>query len=145
MIGLLQRVSKASVTVNNEIIGSIDRGLLVFFAVHRDDDEKKIARMVDKILSYRVFPDSNNRMNLNIKDVSGELLIIPQFTLAADTNKGNRANFTKAAPPEKALEFFNKFIDQCKQSQPAVACGKFAADMKVSLINDGPVTFWLEI
>ena len=145
MIGLLQRVSKASVTVNNEIIGSIDRGLLVFFAVHRDDDEKKIARMVDKILSYRVFPDSNNRMNLNIKDVSGELLIIPQFTLAADTDKGTRANFTKAAPPEKALEFFNKFIDQCKQSQPAVACGKFAADMKVSLINDGPVTFWLEI
>ncbi len=96
MIGLLQRVSKASVTVNNEIIGSIDRGLLVFFAVHRDDDEKKIARMVDKILSYRVFPDSNNRMNLNIKDISGELLIIPQFTLAADTDKGTRANFTKA-------------------------------------------------
>lgn len=145
MIGLLQRVSKASVTVNNEIIGSIDRGLLVFFGVHRDDDEKKIARMVDKILSYRVFPDSNNRMNLNIKDISGELLIIPQFTLAADTDKGTRANFTKAAPPEKALEFFNKFIDQCKQSHPAVVSGKFAADMKVSLINDGPVTFWLEI
>ena len=145
MIGLLQRVSKASVTVNNEIIGSIDRGLLVFFAVHRDDDEKKINRMVDKILSYRVFPDSNNRMNLNIKDISGELLIIPQFTLAADTDKGTRANFTKAAPPEKALEFFNKFIDQCKQSYPTVVSGKFAADMKVSLINDGPVTFWLEI
>ena len=145
MIGLLQRVSKASVTVNNEIIGSIDRGLLVFFAVHRDDDEKKIARMVDKILSYRVFPDSNNRMNLNIKDISGELLIIPQFTLAADTDKGTRANFTKAAPPEKALAFFNKFIDQCKQKHPEVVSGKFAADMKVSLINDGPVTFWLEI
>ena len=145
MIGLLQRVSKASVTVNNEIIGSIDRGLLVFFAVHRDDDEKKIARMVDKILSYRVFPDSNNRMNLNIKDISGELLIIPQFTLAADTDKGTRANFTKAAPPEKALAFFNKFIDQCKQNHPKVVSGKFAADMKVSLINDGPVTFWLEI
>jgi D-tyrosyl-tRNA(Tyr) deacylase len=145
MIGLLQRVSKASVTVNNEIIGSIDRGLLVFFAVHRDDDENKIARMVNKILSYRVFPDSNNRMNLNIRDISGELLIIPQFTLAADTDKGTRANLTKAAPPEKALEFFKKFIDQCKQSHSAVACGKFAADMKVSLINDGPVTFWLEI
>tara|TARA_B100001063_G_C16522006_1_gene432109 strand:+ start:161 stop:598 length:438 start_codon:yes stop_codon:yes gene_type:complete len=144
MIGLLQRVDKASVTIDNKITGEIDRGLLVFFAVHRDDDENKITRMTEKVLSYRVFPDSNNRMNLNIKDISGGLLVIPQFTLAAETHKGTRANFTKAAPPEKALTYFNKFIKQCNQNHELVVSGKFAADMKINLINDGPVTFWLE-
>ena len=144
MIGLLQRVTEASVSVNDEIIGQIGRGLLVLVAVHRDDEERDIARLAERILSYRVFPDAEDRMNLSVSDISGGLLLVPQFTLTADTRKGTRASFTKGAPPERASEYFDKLLTKCQQSLKVVESGRFAADMQVSLINDGPVTFWLE-
>ena len=144
MIGLLQRVTEASVSVNDEIIGQIGRGLLVLVAVHRDDEERDIARLAERILSYRVFPDAEDRMNLSVCDISGGLLLVPQFTLTADTKKGTRASFTKGAPPERASEYFDKLLKECRQSLKVVESGRFAADMQVSLVNDGPVTFWLE-
>ena len=144
MIGLLQRVTQASVSINDELIGQIGRGLLVFLAVHRDDGERDIARMAERILSYRVFPDAEERMNLSISDISGELLLVPQFTLTADTQKGTRASFTKGAPPDRASEYFDRLLEECRQSLKVVESGRFAADMQVSLVNDGPVTFWLE-
>ena len=144
MIGLLQRVTQASVSINDELIGQIGRGLLVLLAVHRDDEERDIARMAERILSYRVFPDAEERMNLSISDISGELLLVPQFTLTADTQKGTRASFTKGAPPDRASEYFDRLLEECRQSLKVVESGRFAADMQVSLVNDGPVTFWLE-
>jgi len=144
MIGLLQRVTQASVSINDELIGQIGRGLLVFLAVHRDDGERDIARMAERILSYRVFPDAEERMNLSISDISGGLLLVPQFTLTADTQKGTRASFTKGAPPDRASEYFDRLLEECRQSLKVVESGRFAADMQVSLVNDGPVTFWLE-
>ncbi|MDE0790086.1 MAG: D-aminoacyl-tRNA deacylase [Woeseiaceae bacterium] len=144
MIGLLQRVTQASVSINDELIGQIGRGLLVFLAVHRDDGERDIARMAERILSYRVFPDAEERMNLSVSDISGGLLLVPQFTLTADTQKGTRASFTKGAPPDRASEYFDRLLEECRQSLKVVESGRFAADMQVSLVNDGPVTFWLE-
>jgi D-tyrosyl-tRNA(Tyr) deacylase len=144
MIGLLQRVSNAGVSVDGETIGAIERGLLVFVAVHRDDEARDIARLAERILTYRVFPDANDRMNRSVQDVSGGLLLVPQFTLTADTKKGTRASFTKGADPDKASDYFDKLVTTCKQSPVSVATGKFGANMQVSLTNDGPVTFWLE-
>jgi D-tyrosyl-tRNA(Tyr) deacylase len=144
MIGLLQRVSSASVSVNGTVIGEIGRGLLVLVAVHRDDKARDIARLAERILSYRVFPDSKDRMNLSVQDISGDLLLVPQFTLAADTRKGTRASFTTGAAPEIASDYFDKLLATCSESLKTVASGRFGADMKVSLTNDGPVTFWLE-
>ncbi len=144
MIGLLQRVSAASVSVDGTVIGEIGRGLLVLVAVHRDDEERDITRLAERILSYRVFPDAEERMNLSIQDVSGGLLLVPQFTLAADTRKGTRASFTKAAAPEIASDYFDKLLATCSENLKIVASGRFGADMQVSLTNDGPVTFWLE-
>lgn len=144
MIGLLQRVSSASVSVDGTVIGQIGRGLLVLVAVHRDDEERDIARLAERILSYRVFPDSEDRMNLSIQDVSGGLLLVPQFTLTADTKKGTRASFTKGAAPEIASDYFDRLLTTCSKSLKTVASGRFGADMQVSLTNDGPVTFWLE-
>jgi D-tyrosyl-tRNA(Tyr) deacylase len=144
MIGLLQRVARASVTVDEQIIGSIDRGLLVLLAVHRDDEERDIARMAERILTYRVFPDSDDRMNLSLQDISGGLLLVPQFTLTADTRKGTRASFTKGADPETAAAYFNKLVSLCRLRLETVETGQFGADMQVHLVNDGPVTFWLE-
>ena len=144
MIGLLQRVSSASVSVDGAVIGEIGRGLLVLVAVHRDDEEHDIARMAERILSYRVFPDAEDRMNLSIKDISGELLLVPQFTLTADTRKGTRASFTKGAAPEVASDYFDRLVAKCRETLKTVASGRFGADMQVSLTNDGPVTFWLE-
>ena len=144
MIGLLQRVTQASVSINDELIGQIGRGLLVLLAIHRDDEERDIARMAERILSYRVFPDAEERMNLSVSDISGELLLVPQFTLTADTQKGTRASFTKGASHDKASEYFDRLLEECQQSLKVVESGRFAADMQVSLINDGPVTFWLE-
>ncbi|MBT5862050.1 MAG: D-aminoacyl-tRNA deacylase [Woeseiaceae bacterium] len=144
MIGLLQRVTQASVSINDELIGQIGRGLLVLLAVHRDDEERDIARMAERILSYRVFPDAEERMNLSVSDISGELLLVPQFTLTADTQKGTRASFTKGAPPDRASRYFDRLLEECQQSLKVVESGRFAADMQVSLVNDGPVTFWLE-
>ncbi len=144
MIGLLQRVNRASVSVDKRIIGEIDRGLLVLVAVHRDDAEHDVARLAERILGYRVFPDVEGRMNLSVQDVSGGLLLVPQFTLTADTRKGTRASFTKGAAPEVASAYFDKLVTICGEALETVETGQFGADMQVSLTNDGPVTFWLE-
>ncbi len=144
MIGLLQRVSNASVTVDDELVGEIGRGLLVFVAVHRDDKETDVARLAERILTYRVFPDAADRMNHSLVDEGRGLLLVPQFTLAADTRKGTRASFTRAAAPEMAEAYFRQLVAACKTRLGTVATGRFGANMQVSLINDGPVTFWLE-
>lgn len=144
MIGLLQRVSSANVEVGGETIGSIGRGLLVLVAVHRDDSERDVARLAERILTYRVFPDEEGRMNRSVLDESGGLLLVPQFTLAADTKKGTRASFTRAAPPDKGEAYFGQLVAACRERLGSVETGRFGADMQVALVNEGPVTFWLE-
>ena len=144
MIGLLQRVTQASVSVDGELIGEIGRGLLVLVAVHRDDVDADIERLADRILGYRVFPDADDRMNRSLVDENLGLLLVPQFTLAANTKKGTRASFARAAAPEMGAEFFERLVDICKKRLDAVETGRFGANMKVTLTNDGPVTFWLE-
>lgn len=144
MISLIQRVTRAAVQVDEESIGSIGRGLLVFLAVEPDDSAKTVARMAERVLNYRVFPDENDRMNLSLLDAGLGILAVPQFTLAADTKSGNRPSFTTAAPPDKGKAYFERFLYECRKAMPAVESGRFGANMKVSLVNDGPVTFWLE-
>lgn len=144
MIALLQRVSEASVAVDGELIGSIGRGLLVLVAVHRDDSEADIVRLAERILGYRVFPDDADRMNRSLLDEGLGLLLVPQFTLAADTEKGMRASFTRAASPDKGAAFFEQLVAICRQRVAELATGRFGANMQVRLTNDGPVTFWLE-
>ena len=144
MIALLQRVSRAGVTISGKPAGRIERGLLVFVAVHRDDEERDITRLAERILTYRVFPDAENRMNRSVVDISGELLLVPQFTLTADTRKGTRASFSKGAEPDKAATYFEQLVTACEKELESVATGQFGANMQVSLVNDGPVTFWLE-
>ena len=143
MIGLLQRVSHAEVEVGGEIIGRIGRGLMVLVAVHRDDTDKDVARLAERLLGYRVFPDDAGRMNRSVLDIGGGLLLVPQFTLTADTRKGTRASFTRGAPPEMASAFFDALVAACRRELDTVETGEFGADMQVSLTNDGPVTFWL--
>lgn len=144
MIALIQRVKQASVSVDNQIIGQIDQGLLVLLGVEQDDNELKAIRLSEKVLGYRIFSDINDKMNLNVQQINGKLLVVSQFTLAADTQKGMRPSFTKGAPPDKANELYQFFVRQCQQ-QIETQTGQFAADMQVSLINDGPVTFWLQV
>jgi D-tyrosyl-tRNA(Tyr) deacylase len=144
MIGLLQRVQTASVSVGDALVGEIGRGLLVLVAVHRDDTSADIDRLAQRILTYRVFPDDDDRMNRSLLDERLELLLVPQFTLAADTKKGTRASFTRAADPEKGAAYFNALVEACRDRLGAVATGYFGANMQVTLVNDGPVTFWLE-
>ncbi len=144
MIGLLQRVQTASVTVDDALVGEIGRGLLVLVAVHRDDTPADIDRLAERILTYRVFPDADDRMNRSLLDEGLELLLVPQFTLTADTRKGTRASFTKAADPRKGAEYFNALVGACRNRLGGVATGEFGAHMQVALVNDGPVTFWLE-
>jgi D-tyrosyl-tRNA(Tyr) deacylase len=144
MIALLQRVTSASVTVSDETVGQIGRGLLVLVAVHRDDGERDVRRLAERILSYRVFPDEQGRMNRSVLDEDGGLLLVPQFTLAADTRKGTRASFTRAAAPDKGEAYFLELVATCRQSLARVETGRFGANMQVALVNDGPVTFWLE-
>lgn len=144
MISLIQRVSEASVTVDGKITGQIGRGLLALVAVQPDDTPATVTRMADRVLTYRVFPDAEDRMNRSLLDENFELLLVPQFTLAADTKKGTRASFTRAAPPDKARDYFERFVVECRQRLPQVATGVFGADMQVALVNDGPVTFWLQ-
>ncbi len=144
MIGLLQRVTQAEVAVGGEVVGRIGRGLLVLVAVHRDDTEKDIARLAERLLGYRVFPDDGGRMNLSVTDIGGGLLLVPQFTLTADTGKGTRASFTKGAPPDRAADYFERLAAACRAGLGSVETGEFGANMQVSLTNDGPVTFWLE-
>jgi D-tyrosyl-tRNA(Tyr) deacylase len=144
MIALLQRVSVASVRVSGETTGAIDRGLLALVAVHREDQEQDIARLAERILTYRVFPDAAGRMNRSLLDEGYGLLLVPQFTLAADTRKGTRASFTKAAPPDMGEAYFERLVSACRERLETVETGRFGANMEVSLTNDGPVTFWLE-
>ena len=145
MIGLIQRVSGASVSVDGAVIGEIGRGLLVLVAVQREDEERDIARMAERILGYRVFPDAEDRMNRSLLDEELGLLLVPQFTLAADTKKGSRASFTRAADPEKAERYFQRLVEACRERISTVETGRFGANMQVSLTNDGPVTISMEI
>jgi D-tyrosyl-tRNA(Tyr) deacylase len=145
MIGLLQRVSQAQVVVDEEMVGQITAGLLVLVGVECGDVEAKADRLLERLLNYRVFPDSEDRMNLSLKDTAGGLLLVPQFTLAADTKKGNRPGFSNAAKPDDGQYLFNYLYARAKERHPQVEKGIFGADMQVSLVNDGPVTFWLNI
>ena len=144
MIGLLQRVSSASVTVDGQCRGEIGQGLLVLLGVERDDGEAQARRLLERILTYRVFPDAQDKMNLSLRDIQGGLLLVPQFTLPADTRKGTRPSFTPAAPPEQGAALFEYLLAEARQAHPQVASGVFGADMQVALVNDGPVTFWLQ-
>ncbi len=145
MIGLLQRVSEASVKVENNVVGEIGHGLLVLVGVERADTEAQADRLLERLLTYRVFPDAEDKMNLSVSDREGGLLLVPQFTLPADTRKGTRPSFTPAAAPEEGERLFNYLVGQAQQRYDKVATGEFAADMKVALVNDGPVTFWLQV
>jgi D-tyrosyl-tRNA(Tyr) deacylase len=145
MIGLLQRVTHSCVTVDDRVVGEIGRGLLVLVGVERGDGETQATRLLEKLLQYRVFPDAAGRMNLSVTDSSGGLLLVPQFTLAADTRKGTRPGFSSAAPPEEGRKWFDFFVASARNQHPIVATGEFGAHMHVTLVNDGPVTFWLQI
>lgn len=144
MKALIQRVSSARVEVDGEIVGAIERGLLVLLGVEKDDGENQVARMAERLLSYRVFPDSENRMNCSVVDIGGAVLIVSQFTLAAETKKGTRPSFSSAAAPENAEMLYEKLVSVLRESNLPVATGRFGADMQVHLVNDGPVTFLLE-
>ena len=144
MIALIQRVSEASVSVDGAVVGQIGRGLLALVAIQPDDDDKRIARMVERILTYRVFPDAEGRMNRSLEDDGLELLVVPQFTLAADTKKGARPSFTKAASPDQGRAGFERFMSLCGERLTGLQSGQFGANMQIALINDGPVTFWLQ-
>ncbi len=144
MIALIQRVSVARVTVDGAEVGSIGPGLLAFIAVQPDDTAAKAARLAARVLTYRVFSDAEDRMNLSLLDEGLDLLAVPQFTLAADTKKGTRASFTSAAPPQLGRELFERFVVECRKQLAVVETGQFGAHMNVSLDNDGPVTFWLQ-
>jgi D-tyrosyl-tRNA(Tyr) deacylase len=143
MITIIQRVTTAKVTVNNQDIGKIDTGIMALVAVEKADTEKDAQRLLERILNYRIFADSDDRMNLSLRDINGGLLLVPQFTLAADTQKGNRPSFISAAPPEKGKELFDYLQQLAKQIYPNVQFGRFGADMQVALVNNGPVTFTL--
>ena len=144
MIGLLQRVTHATVEVQKKNIAAIDRGLLVFIGVEKEDVPARADRLLERLLGYRVFPDGDGKMNLGLRDVGGGLLLVPQFTLPADTRKGMRPSFSSAAPPDQGRELFNYLLTQAQVIHQPVAAGIFGADMLVTLTNDGPVTFWLE-
>ena len=144
MIALIQRVTQARVQVGGETLGRIGRGILALIGVERGDTEAQAERLVGRVLGYRVFPDAAGKMNLSLLDIKGELLAVPQFTLAADTKTGTRAGFSTAAMPEEGRFLFDRFVFLSSQKQLQVKTGTFGADMKVSLVNDGPVTFWLQ-
>jgi D-tyrosyl-tRNA(Tyr) deacylase len=143
MIGLLQRVRRASVEVGGETIAAIGPGLLVLVGVERGDAEAQAERLLERLLGYRVFEDGEGRMNRSLRDIDGGLLLVPQFTLAADTEKGTRASFTTAAEPERARALFLHLLDRARDTWPQTYSGRFGAEMQVALVNDGPVTFWL--
>lgn len=145
MKALLQRVKQASVKVDEVVVGEIASGLLVFLGIEKTDTEEKCKKLLDKILMYRVFSDDCGKMNLNLTQVSGELLVVSQFTLVADTNKGLRPSFSSAGLPEQSSLLYDRFINFAQERGVSVKTGQFGADMQVSLINDGPVTFLLEV
>ncbi|MCI0749813.1 MAG: D-aminoacyl-tRNA deacylase [Nevskiales bacterium] len=144
MIGLLQRVSSAAVHVDGCELAAIGRGILVLVGVQKDDGDAQAERLLERLLSYRMFPDAAGRMNCSVQEVGGELLLVPQFTLAADTRKGTRAGFSTAAEPARAESLFLHLVEQARTRWPRTGAGVFGADMRVQLVNDGPVTFWLE-
>ena len=145
MIGLLQRVCSASVTIGGEKVAAIGVGLLVLVGVQRGDGERQAERLLERLLGYRVFADAAGRMNLCVRDTGGGLLLVPQFTLAADTRTGMRPGFSTAADPQTGARLFGRLVEMAQQRYPVVACGRFGADMQVAMVNDGPVTFWLEV
>lgn len=145
MIGLLQRVTGASVTINQSEVARIKQGLLVLIGVEPDDTRQAADRLLERMLNYRVFGDENGRMNRSLRDTGGGLLLVPQFTLAADTRSGNRPGFSTAAPPALGRELFDFLSAQARAAHPDVGLGEFGADMAVALVNDGPVTFWLSV
>lgn len=145
MIGLLQRVSEARVVVEGSTVGEIARGLLVLIGVQAGDSEKEADRLLERLLGYRVFADNEGKMNLSLRDVRGGLLLVPQFTLAADTKNGTRPGFSTAAPPQEGRRLFEYLLNAASAAHCPVASGRFGADMQVALVNDGPVTFWLEV
>jgi len=145
MIALIQRVKHASVRVDGKIIGEIKQGLLALIGVEKEDDEAKAKRLVERVLSYRVFVDKQDKMNLSVKDIQGSVLWVPQFTLVADTKKGSRPGFSCGASPELGEQLYNQVLSYADQMCASNAAGNFCADMQVELINDGPVTFWLEV
>ena len=144
MIALLQRVSEAWVDVERTRIADIGPGLMVLVGVEQGDDEPKANRLLERLLGYRVFADTDGRMNLSIADIAGDLLLVPQFTLAADTHKGRRPSFTSAADPDVGQSLFDYFVAKARQQNTRVSAGRFGANMQVGLVNDGPVTFWLQ-
>lgn len=143
MMALLQRVARAQVEIEDEIIAQIGPGLLVFVGMEREDTEAEADRLLERVLGYRVFADAQGKMNHSLRDISGGLLLVPQFTLAADTQKGMRPSFTPAAPPEQGARLFDYLLHKARAGYGIVACGRFGAHMQVSLVNDGPVTFLL--
>ena len=145
MIALLQRVTQAKVTVGSKSCGEIDQGLLVFLGVEKNDTEAQAERLVERITGYRVFEDDAGKMNMSLKQTGGGLLLVPQFTLAAETGRGMRPSFSSAAPPDLGRAMFDRVVELSRETGAAVETGEFGADMQVSLINDGPVTFWLEV
>jgi D-aminoacyl-tRNA deacylase len=145
MIGLIQRVSGASVEVAGERVGTIGPGLLVLVGFRREDRAERIPRFVERLVNYRVFPDDAGRMNRSLQDIGGGLLLVPQFTLAADTNSGNRPSFTPAAAPDEGAALFDALVERATSIWPHTQSGRFGADMQVRLVNDGPVTFWIEV
>jgi D-tyrosyl-tRNA(Tyr) deacylase len=145
MIALIQRVLNASVTVADETTGKIGPGLLVLLGVEKGDTEQKAQRLCERVLGYRIFSDENGKMNLNVQQAGGSVLVVSQFTLAADTQKGMRPSFSRGAEPQEAERLYHYFSDCCRQQNINVENGRFAADMQVALVNDGPVTFWLQV
>jgi D-tyrosyl-tRNA(Tyr) deacylase len=145
VIGLIQRVSAASVTVDGNVVGQIGRGLLVLVGVQRTDGPEEAERLAERLVRYRVFADPNGRMNLSVRDAGGSVLLVPQFTLAADTESGLRPSFSRAAAPDTAKALFERLVAAVQAQGVPHACGQFGAHMEVALVNDGPVTFWLEV
>ena len=145
MIGLLQRVSEAEVRAEARTIAAIGQGLLVFIGVEKGDGEAQAERLLQRVLGYRVFPDRDLKMNLSVSDIGGGLLLVPQFTLSADTKKGMRPSFSSAATPDEGRRLFDYLVRRAERSPVNVACGRFGANMQVALVNDGPVTFWLQV
>lgn len=144
MRALIQRVKRASVTINSQITGKINKGLLIFLGVDEDDTEKQVQYLVEKCTGLRIFTDEQDKMNLSVKDIKGEILVVSQFTLYGDCKKGKRPSFVRAARPETAIPLYESFIAHCKNTGLNVQTGEFGADMQIELINDGPVTIWLD-
>lgn len=144
MIALIQRVTQASVSVEGEQIAAIERGILALIAVTKSDEQSNALRLLERLLAYRLFEDEDGKMNLSLSQIGEGLLLVPQFTLAADTRKGNRASFSSAAAPERGRQLYELLLDRARELLPGTQSGRFGANMQVGLINDGPVTFWIE-